>query len=71
MNFLRIFVIGVATAGTIWAASATLGKWGIPTVSHPKGVKMRQGSLIGERGAMILPLRAGRRHRGGGMRAGK
>jgi hypothetical protein len=70
MGFLRVLVIGAAAAGTIYASAATFGKWGIPTVAHPQGVRLRQESLIGRR-AMVLPLRAGRTHRGGGLSGGK
>lgn len=70
MVFLRVLVIGVAAASTIFASAATYGKWGIPTATHPQGVRLRQESLIG-RGAMVLPMRAGRTHRGGGLSGGK
>lgn len=70
MGFLRFLVIGAAAASTIYASAATLGKWGIPTAAHPQGLRLRQESLIGHR-PMILPMRAGRTHRGGGLSGGK
>lgn len=71
MGFLRVLVIGAAAASTIYASAATFGKWGIPTVAHPQGVRLRQESLIGRRPMVLLPMRAGRSHRGGGLSGGK
>ncbi|MFH1982444.1 MAG: hypothetical protein ABIL58_11415 [Pseudomonadota bacterium] len=71
MGFLRALVIGAAAVSTIYASAATFAKWGIPSAAFPQGVRLRQESLIGRRGAMVLPMRAGRTHRGGGLSGGK
>ena len=70
MGFLRVLVLGAAAASTIYASAATLGKWGVPTALYGQGMRLRQESLIGRR-PMLLPMRAGRTHRGGGLSGGK
>jgi hypothetical protein len=70
MGFLRFLVIGAAAASTIYASAATIGRWGVPKALYGEGVRLRQESIIGRR-AMVLPMRAGRSHRGGGLSGGK
>lgn len=71
MPFLRWAFITLVAGSTIWAATATIRKTGIPSVRYPQGISLREDSVQGRRvGAFPLMART-RTHRGGGMRSGK
>ena len=71
MPFLRVAFITLLAGSTIWAATSTIRKSGIPSVRHPQGISLREDSVQGRR-AGVFPMRMGARtHRGGGLRSGK
>ena len=69
MRFLRFIFIALAAGSTIMAAGATMTKLGVPMVSYPQGISLRQESVRG--GHMAIFPYMGRSHHGGGMRGHK
>ena len=70
MQFMKILFIGLVAGSTIWATAATALKQGVQPAAYPRGISLRQDSLQGVHAPQI-PGRKVRRHRGGGMSAGK
>ncbi len=69
MSFLRVAFITLIAGSTIWAATATIRKSGIPHVRHPQGISLREDSIQGRRAGVFPGVI--RTHRGGGLRSGK
>lgn len=69
MRFLRFIFIALTAGSTIIATGATMTKAGVPLVSQPQGISLRQDSVTG-RHAGFFPY-MGRSHHGGGMRGHK
>ncbi len=71
MPFLRVALITLIAGSTIWAATSTMRKSGIPSVRHPQGISLREDSIQGRRAGVFPGMMRTRTHRGGGLRSGK